>query len=227
MFVTRSLTWRALIGWLLRHSFWLILFNGTIAVLYAYGYLQLSLPCLPVAVIGTAVAFFVNFKNNQAYDRMWEARKIWGGIVNDSRSWGMMVDSCVRSAMGMPESEVLQWKQKLIYRHIAWLYTHRIQLLEPMTWEQQGAKGFTERTAKRYEKYYGMGVFMENVNKEDIKKFLSESEFNFDREHYQSKNFFLPKAPWLYNLLKTAIPRACVPQTKIETHQPYIPSFHR
>jgi len=39
-----------------------------------------------VSVIGTAVAFYVGFKNNQAYDRMWEARKIWGGIVNDSRA---------------------------------------------------------------------------------------------------------------------------------------------
>jgi putative membrane protein len=37
--------------------------------------------------MGTAIAFFIGFNNNQAYDRWWEARIIWGGLVNDSRSW--------------------------------------------------------------------------------------------------------------------------------------------
>ncbi|WP_449398880.1 hypothetical protein [Chryseobacterium wanjuense] len=46
---------------------------------------------VPVALIGTAEAFLVGFKNNQAYDRLWEARKIWGGIVNSSRSFASMV----------------------------------------------------------------------------------------------------------------------------------------
>ena len=46
----------------------------------------LHLPWLPIALIGTAVAFVVGFQNNAAYDRIWEARKIWGGIVNASRS---------------------------------------------------------------------------------------------------------------------------------------------
>src|SRR5215510_1097986 len=44
------------------------------------------LPALPT-LIGTAIAFFIAFSNNQAYSRWWEARIIWGAIVNDSRSW--------------------------------------------------------------------------------------------------------------------------------------------
>ena len=40
---------------------------------------------VPLAVIGTTVAFYVGFKNNSAYDSMWEARKIWGAIINTSR----------------------------------------------------------------------------------------------------------------------------------------------
>lgn len=42
---------------------------------------SLAIPFLPVATIGTAVAFYVGFKNNSAYDRLWEARRIWGGIT--------------------------------------------------------------------------------------------------------------------------------------------------
>ena len=45
-----------------------------------------SIPAIIPTVLGTAIAFFVGFNNNQAYDRWWEARKIWGALVNDSRS---------------------------------------------------------------------------------------------------------------------------------------------
>jgi len=65
--------------------------NGAIVALYHFQIISITIPWLPVSVIGTAVAFYVGFKNNQAYDRMWEARKIWGGIVNDSRAWGMIL----------------------------------------------------------------------------------------------------------------------------------------
>ena len=45
------------------------------------------LPWAPVAVLGTAVAFVTGFKSNAAYGRLWEARKIWGAILNASRSF--------------------------------------------------------------------------------------------------------------------------------------------
>ena len=51
----------------------------------------LKIPWTPVALIGTAVAFVIGFQNNSAYGRIWEARKIWGGIVNTSRTFGMFV----------------------------------------------------------------------------------------------------------------------------------------
>lgn len=39
------------------------------------------------ALLATTLAFFIGFNNNQAYSRWWEARTIWGALVNDSRSW--------------------------------------------------------------------------------------------------------------------------------------------
>ena len=52
----------------------------------------LKIPWTPLALIGTAVAFVIGFQNNSAYGRIWEARKIWGGIVNTSRSLAMMAN---------------------------------------------------------------------------------------------------------------------------------------
>ena len=66
---------------------------------YVYGRLDfLRVPFLPITTIGVAVAFYVGFKNNAAYDRFWEGRKIWGAVVNESRSWAAMVVSRRNSA---------------------------------------------------------------------------------------------------------------------------------
>lgn len=49
----------------------------------------LVLPWQPVALVGTAVAFVTGFQNNAAYGRLWEARQIWGSIINLSRTWAV------------------------------------------------------------------------------------------------------------------------------------------
>ena len=95
MIVSRGIGLRKFLRWTAHHAVWLLALMGIIATLYHYEYIKINIPWLPISVIGTAVAFYTGFKNNQAYDRMWEARKIWGGIVNDSRTWGMMVDGYI------------------------------------------------------------------------------------------------------------------------------------
>ncbi len=90
---------------------------------------KLSLPWQPISVIGIAVAFYLGFKNNSSYDRTWEARKIYGGIVNDSRSLGAAVVAFVQ---GNDQEKI---RKELIYRHIAWLTALRHQLRLSRSWE--------------------------------------------------------------------------------------------
>lgn len=95
--------------------------------LYAFAGLHfVRTPFLPIATLGTAVAFYVGFKNNAAYERFWEGRKIWGGIVNSSRTWGNYVVNYVRP--GDDSEDAQQLRQRLIYRHLAWVNALRIQL---------------------------------------------------------------------------------------------------
>ncbi len=42
---------------------------------------------LVVRILGIAVAFFIGFRNTQAISRWWEARTLWGSVVNQSRNW--------------------------------------------------------------------------------------------------------------------------------------------
>lgn len=76
------------------------------------------IPTLLASVLGTAIAFFIGFLNNQAYDRWWEARKIWGAIVNDSRSWARSLLAYVDET---PETMVIT--NRMVKRHLAWLHT--------------------------------------------------------------------------------------------------------
>ena len=179
MIVTKGISLGNLIKWTGHHIAWLILLMGAIAALYHFDFISINIPWLPVSVIGTAVAFYVGFKNNQAYDRMWEARKIWGGIINDSRTWGMMVDGYVTNLFTeakKTETEIHEVKKRLIYRHIAWLYAHRSQLLIATPWEHISQGGHTARTADYYQKKFGIGLVDDEITRTELKLFLPEQE---------------------------------------------------
>jgi putative membrane protein len=91
-----------------------------------------------LAVIGTAVAFIVGFRNNASYGRIWEARKIWGGIVNTSRTWGMKTKDMVSNKHAKnprSDEELHLIRTRLIHRHIAWMAALRYAMRSPKPWE--------------------------------------------------------------------------------------------
>lgn len=118
--------------------------------LYAIAGLDvLRIPFLPLSTIGIAVSFYVGFKNNASYDRFWEGRKIWGGVVNTSRSWGTAVTSYV-----LPQdqgAEAHQIREALIYRHLAWINAVRLQLRRRSRFEDAPSMSTKRRLNKHRE----------------------------------------------------------------------------
>ncbi|GAB4234933.1 MAG: bestrophin family ion channel [Ekhidna sp.] len=97
-----------------------------------------DLPVVPVTILGGALAIFLGFRNNSAYDRWWEARKIWGGIVNASRTFGTMVctfSSTHFSKGKVAEEDLLNWRASMIHRHIGWLYALIMHLRKHSNWD--------------------------------------------------------------------------------------------
>ncbi len=179
MLVVKTLSFKTFIKWTWFHMLVLLLFATAMAALFYYKIIPISIPWVAISVIGTAVAFYVGFKNNQAYQRMWEARKIWGGIVNDSRTWGMMVDGYISNLHNNKETsteEIKSIKQRLIYRHIAWLYAHRSQLLVPTPWEHVSQGGRTQKVAEYYQKTFGIGLVDDEVTRVELDQLLPASE---------------------------------------------------
>jgi len=180
MIITKGISIGKLIKWTGHHAVWLVLLMGGIAALYHFNIIEVNIPWLPVSVVGTAVAFYVGFKNSQSYERMWEARKIWGGIVNESRTWGMLVDGFVTNQFKenkVNQLEISEIKKRLIYRHIAWLYAHRSQLLVATPWEHISQSGHIGRTAKKYQEKFGIGLFDDEITRTELKQFLPENEY--------------------------------------------------
>lgn len=98
-----------------------ILFVMIIAVLVHFltGKFENLIPVMPITIpafIGTAISVLLSFKLNQSYDRWWEARKIWGSIVNDSRSLVLQLQSFVSKES---QKEI----KEIAFRHIAWCYS--------------------------------------------------------------------------------------------------------
>jgi len=95
MFINKNFSLKGILTFSGGHIVWITLWATAVACFYRFTSFELEVSWLPLSVIGTAVAFYVGFKNNQAYDRLWEARKIWGGIINISRAWGSTVKAFV------------------------------------------------------------------------------------------------------------------------------------
>lgn len=100
----------------------ILLYSLAIAVIHEW-FLEvpISIPLAVPAVLGTVISLLLGFRSNQAYDRWWEARQVWGAIVNDSRT-------LARQALNFTESQyeedmVHQWRQRMVRRQIAWCYS--------------------------------------------------------------------------------------------------------
>ena len=101
----------------------------TALLTYLYYFLQDRYPDLEFksttaihSLLGIVLGLFLVFRMNSAYDRWWEARKIWGAVVNDSRSLGMESLAYPRVKDAGEEKEIAEWRRRLIMRHIGWLY---------------------------------------------------------------------------------------------------------
>jgi putative membrane protein len=137
----------------------------------------IQLPFTPVALIGTAVAFIIGFQSNAAYGRIWEARQIWGGIVNSSRTFGMMVQDFIgneHAKIIASEAELYDEKRRLIHRHVAWLTALRYAMRQPRVWEYV----MSEHTNKEWANMIYVPEFHEGFEAA-IQPYLSEADLSY------------------------------------------------
>ena len=136
MYTQRRFPMKSLLVWTMREIIFFTVFTTIITVLYeVIGIKWLQVPFAPIGLIGTAVAFMVGFQNNAAYDRIWEARKILGGIVNASRTLIINVRDSFYLHRSEANSDERQTLSVITNRHIAWLTALRYAMRTKKAWE--------------------------------------------------------------------------------------------
>ena len=114
-----------------RPVIYILALSTSVFAMYHYLHWQkVMLPFLPIATVGTAVAFYVGFKNNSSYDRLWESRKIWGEVTNISRSMVSYLIACMRN-----RAECREALEQFVYRHLAFINMLRLQLRRRNVWD--------------------------------------------------------------------------------------------
>lgn len=179
MLTRRNYSVKEMLAWTRRYIFIFILLSLFPVLLYTgLKWYWLHLPWLPIGLVGTALAFIISFKNNASYGRLWEARKIWGGIVNASRSFAIMVNDFITNEHAKEkysEEELFNIRKQLIMRHVAWMTSLRHALRSPKPWElsyiNTSDKEYMEGIEIR-ERKYELGQELEGYVTEEEKQYI-------------------------------------------------------
>ena len=91
--------------------------------------LKITVTPIPFTLIGLPLAIFLGFRNNTAYDRYWEARKLWGELVLRMRSLSRQCQGLIR--LEQPLDAVRRdddVRVRMVHRAIAFAHALRLQL---------------------------------------------------------------------------------------------------
>ena len=151
----------------------IIVLSVSLSALFVTNRYQELLPEMPLTIpafIGTAISILLSFKLSQSYDRWWEARKVWGAIVNDSRSLVIQLQSL--TSKGNDEKI-----KKIAFRQIAWCYSlgQSLRELNPT----DNLDGFiSDEDLKEIKKHNNKPLALLQLNAGDIKQLKETNQLD-------------------------------------------------
>lgn len=175
MIVRRNLKFQLILHYTWRQLLYYVCLSTLIFLLHDYyDIVYFAIPSYTIAALGTALAIFLGFKNNHAYDRWWEARKIWGLMVNYSRAWTRQVTTMI-IPNGDNAEEVKRFQVAMVYRHLAFVHSLRVFLRKKLAYNE------TKVTE----------LFEDPNSYKDAEAFLSEKEYRKMMVKDNPPNFLL------------------------------------
>ena len=97
-------------------------------------FLHYSVSPVPFTLIGLPLGIFLGFRNNASYDRFWEGRKLWGGLVNVSRTLTRQILTLIEAPDADPK-ELEAFKYGLVRYLIGYFHAVRHHLRGNEPWE--------------------------------------------------------------------------------------------
>lgn len=165
MHIGKSYQFAEFLVWTKRSIYILLMLAIIPVMLYQIAGLKwIAIPWTVVALLGTATAFIVGFKNAQSYNRTADAQQTWISIANSSKTWGTICRDYLKNPAKSKE---------LVYRHFAWLTALRYQMRTAKIWETTGKKYNAV-----YQQFYCIPE-KETPIENELAKYLSVAELNY------------------------------------------------
>ena len=173
MYIQKRYPFLGVVRWSGRYLIYFIVIDTVPVLLYKFmDWDFMAIPWQPIALIGVGVSFYLGFKNNSSYDRLWEARKIWGGIVNASRSFAIMTRDFITNEFDkLNEKELNGIHKRIVHRHVAWLMALTYQMRMYKVWEHDGKADVQLRKFA--------GIHPDDNSFDKLKGYLTTEDFNY------------------------------------------------
>lgn len=116
-----------------------VIITVAVFVLHKQNITAVTLPFSISAILGSALAIFIAFRNNSSYSRWWEARTLWGGIINSSRVLARLIITFTDShshQQNYEKERSEQFKKEMTYKVIAWVHALRLHLRKQDNWHE-------------------------------------------------------------------------------------------
>ena len=175
MIISRNIKWNLVLFYTWKNLLYYTILSVTVYLVHDYFKLaNLSIPFNTITALSTALAIYLGFKNNNAYERWSEARRLWGGLINYSRVLLREINILVIA----PDNEVAElelFKKVILYRHIAYVNALRVFLRNP--------NGYNITTNEE--------LYEDSNEYDSIRKFLSPTEYKNFFKHKNEPNYLI------------------------------------
>ncbi|QNF35367.1 hypothetical protein HUW51_22585 [Adhaeribacter swui] len=138
MLIYRNLKWSVIFFYTWRSMLYYLILGIAVFLIHDYfNLLELHIPFTAISALSTALAIFLGFKTSNAYERWWEARQIWGSLVNYSRAWARQVITMILSENPEQAAAVEELQHRMIYRHMGFVHALRVFLRKKYQYNEQ------------------------------------------------------------------------------------------
>jgi putative membrane protein len=98
--------------------------------------LHYALTPAPFTLVGLPLGIFLGFRNNTAYDRFWEGRKLWGALVNTSRSLARQILTLVDPETKVDADELDAFRTEWVHLVIGFVHALRHHLRDSSSFDE-------------------------------------------------------------------------------------------
>jgi putative membrane protein len=138
MIVSSPATPLKMLRYVARPLLLLLIFDMIVAAAYVFGgWTFIAMPHIPLTIFGGVIGVIVGFRNSSSYQRWWEARKLWGAIVNNSRTLARQALTFIADSEHedtFASTEITAVRRRIVLLQMAYVHALRCHLRGQPPW---------------------------------------------------------------------------------------------